>query len=66
MLYCLGDVSDLVGKVVYGYDPASPYGTLQSPYSRNGSATDPRNYDDRPVYQDEASLSIDDDQRGQL
>lgn len=59
-----GDVGDLVGKVVYGYDPVSPYGTLQPPYSRNGSANDPRNYEDRPVYQDEASPSVDDDQRG--
>lgn len=64
--YCLGDVGDLVGKVVYGYDPVSPYGTLQPPYSRNGSANDPRNYEDRPVYQDEASPSVDDDQRGLL
>lgn len=60
-LLCLGDVGDLVGKVVYGYDPVSPYGTLQ-PYIRNGSATDTHNYDDRP---EAASPSGDDDQRGQ-
>lgn len=61
----LGDVGELVGKVVYGYDPVSPYGTLQ-PYIRNGSATDTHNYDDRPGYQETASPSVEDDQRGQL
>lgn len=56
-------MGDLVGKVVYGYDPVSPYGTLQ-PYIRNGSATDTHNYDDRPGYQETASPSVEDDQRG--
>lgn len=62
-IYFLGDVGDLVGKVVYGYDPVSPYGTLQ-PYIRNGSASDGNNYDDRPPYQEAASPSVEDDQRG--
>ncbi|XP_054279564.1 catenin delta-2 isoform X4 [Macrosteles quadrilineatus] len=58
-----GDVGDLVGKVVYGYDPVSPYGTLR-PYIGNGSTSDGNNYDDRPPYQETASPSVDDDQRG--
>lgn len=51
-------------KIVYGYGPVSPYGT----YGTNG---DPRNYDDselrpvrRPVYQEETSPSVDEEQRG--